>query len=376
MNLLYLTVPSYFDLEISLIRELSKFCNVKVLLIVSPESQKSSAFVLDELKSEADIFSWNSYDSLKKYSSMINPSQWFVANNPDNSLKSGVLLARKINKWIKDAEFVHCTTDCKTMLFCLSTIYAKKNTLYTVHDPIPHNKVSMARKFYINLGYRCFKNLLFLSNSYNDLIKYEFSRYNTFYSKLGIYDFLCTYKCDKIIENKYILFFGRIDKYKGVDVLVNAYLKSSLPANNIKLVIAGKGSLELKECTNKNIVIINRYIENHELASLIKFSLFVVLPYRTVTQSGVLKSAYAFDKPVVATRIGDFATEIIDGKEGILVNPSDEVDLSRGIERMIKSDLSDYSENIHSRYSESGVEGWNKIAQQLYFDTYKVIYEN
>ena len=106
MELLYLTVPSYFDLEISLIRDLSRYCKVKVLVVVSPESQKSSAFVLDKLKDKVGIYPWSSYEGLKKYANMINQEQWFIANNPDNSLISGFLLSRKINRWIKKADFL------------------------------------------------------------------------------------------------------------------------------------------------------------------------------------------------------------------------------------------------------------------------------
>ena len=94
------------------------------------------------------------------------------------------------------------------------------------------------------MGYWCFKNLLFLSQSYKDLIEKEFKRYNIFYSKLGVYDFLNFYETERFVNEDYILFFGRIDKYKGVDILIRAYLKSTLPNRNIKLVIAGKGNID------------------------------------------------------------------------------------------------------------------------------------
>ena len=373
MKLLYLTVPSYFDLEISLIRELSIFCDIKVLVIVSPESQNSSAFVLDELKKEPGVFPWSSFESLKKYSTMIKPEQWFIANNPNNSLISGYRLAKIMKRWIKDADIVHCTTDCKTMLFCLPTIYSKKNTLYTVHDPTPHSVISFARKCYIKLGYICFHNLLFLSQTYHDLIRKEFKNFNVFYSKLGIYDYLCTYQSNRVIDGDYILFFGRIDEYKGVDLLIQSYHNSSLQENSIKLVIAGKGIINCDGIPDRNIILLNRYIRNDELASLIKYSLFVVLPYRTVTQSGVLKSAYAFDKPVVASRVGSFANEIKDGEEGVLVNPSDEKDLCRGLEQMAGENLERMSVKIHNRYSASGEEGWTSIAYNLVQSVYNVI---
>ena len=148
---------------------------------------------------------------------------------------------------------------------------------------------------------------------------------------------------------------------------------SFLPCEGIKLVIAGKGNIGVEiDINNKDIVLLNRYIDNAELASLISNSQFVVLPYRTVTQSGVLKSAYAFNKPVVATRTGDFADEI-HSTEGILVEPSDEESLKEGIERMAQSDINFYSKNISIRYSEDGADGWKQIAYKLMDNVYKDI---
>ena len=84
MKILYLTVPSFFDLEISLIRELKKLVDIKVVMIVSPESMHSSAFSIDKLDERCDIIPATEYRGLEKYANMINLNDWYIANNPDN----------------------------------------------------------------------------------------------------------------------------------------------------------------------------------------------------------------------------------------------------------------------------------------------------
>lgn len=384
-NILYLTVPSFFDLEISLIRELSKECNVKVIMIVSPESIHSSAFNIEKILPDCKLYESADYDGFQQYSHLVDPNRWIIANNPDNSIRSCIKLCVLIKKYIKDGCFdlIHSTTDCKTSLFLFPLLWTIKNKLFTTHDPISHHNYSglgiIRRWLSYDLMFLTYRNLLLLSKSQTkEFVKIYKGKYkNIYYSKLGIYDFLRSLNRERIIKDPYILFFGRIDFYKGVDILIRAYKNSSLPSRNIKLVIAGKGDLTQEmNLIDKNIIVLNRYIENSELASLIKYSLFVVLPYRTVTQSGVLKSAYAFDKPVVATKVGSFIAEIKDGEEGILVNPSDEKDLCRGLEKMACSDLNSFSKRIHLRYSEYGVDGWSAIAHDLVSNVYnKIIQE-
>lgn len=377
-KVLYLTVPSFFDLEISLIRELSNYCDVRVLMIVSPESKRSSAFEINELKSSPGIYQWESYLYLQKYSKLIETQRWLIANNPDNSIHSCWKLASIIKKFIQEEKFdlIHSTTDCKTSLLLVPFLWRFKKTLYTTHDPFPHQQYSRLRKWLsYDLMFLTYKNLLLLSRSLEADFKkvYQGKYKHIYYSKLGVYDFLQSFNGECLVAKPYILFFGRIDYYKGVDILVRAYQNSFLPKQGIKLVIAGKGDVGVViEKNNNNIILYNRYIDNSELASLICNSQFVVLPYRTVTQSGVLKSAYAFNKPVVATRTGDFSDEIRDN-EGILVEPSNADSLKEGIERMTKSNLYFYSKNISNRYTADGLDGWKHIAHDLVNDVYKDI---
>lgn len=371
MKVLYQTVPSFFDLEISLIRELTKLVDLKVVMIVSPASMHSSAFSIESIDSRCDIIPASKYKGMEKYRNMINLDDWYIANNPDNSVIHSLSLAKKIRKFYKDSNFtfLHSTTDCKTALMNIP-FYAKlKNKLYTNHDPIPHRKLSFIADFvrYRILCY-AFKNLLFLSDALLQPFcdRYAFAKENIYFSRLSVYDFLLTYEQKSNRYGDYILFFGRIDEYKGVDLLIDAYNKSKVADLGIKLIIAGKGEVEYSDKElSRGIILINRYINNDELANLIRHCKFVVLPYRSATQSGCVMSAFAFNKPILATRVGDLPNEVFDNVTGFLAAPNSVDDLCDKIEKMCSINLVKLTSNIEKRFAEESEYSWATISRSI-----------
>ena len=371
MKILYITVPSFFDLEVSLIRELSKFVDINVLLVVSPQSLKSSAFSINQLPQQCDIISAENFDELQKYKDVLDEKKWFVACNPDNSLKSCLKLSRKIKNFIKSNHYdlLHTTSCCKTLLFLTPFLYYFKKTLLTVHDPIPHGKISWFENFFRRkLFFHANKNLLFLSKALlNPFCKeYGINQDHIFFSALSVYDVLTRYNVGENIYGNYILFFGRIKPYKGVDLLIDAFEKSGLPMKGAKLVIAGKGEISHEQQNlDKNIILINRFIENAELANLIYHCRYVVLPYLTATQSGCVMSAFAFNKPVLATNVGDLPLTIENKKTGLICKENDEKALCEALLEMYSMNLEDLEQNIKGKYQENGAFSWNSIARRL-----------
>jgi len=65
----------------------------------------------------------------------------------------------------------------------------------------------------------------------------------------------------------------------------------------------------------------------------------LVLPYKEIFQSGVLFLAYSFGLPVIATDVGSFREDIVEGYTGFLCKPSDPIDMARAIEAYFASDL-------------------------------------
>ena len=99
MKILYITIPSYFDLEISLIRELSRYVEIKVLMIVSPISKQSSAFNISELPTGANILSFNDVPELHKYKRNVDLNLWNLASVSSNTIKEFFYLSKKIRNF-------------------------------------------------------------------------------------------------------------------------------------------------------------------------------------------------------------------------------------------------------------------------------------
>jgi D-inositol-3-phosphate glycosyltransferase len=151
---------------------------------------------------------------------------------------------------------------------------------------------------------------------------------------------------------KAILFFGRIRPYKGIEYLLDAFrLLSTDERANYRLIVAGepkKGSEEylreiqqsVKRDFNQGQVILRiQFIPDEEMELYLKGADVLVLPYKEIFQSGVLFLAYSFGLPVVATDVGSFREEIVEGSTGFLCKPGDPAELAKAIETYFASDL-------------------------------------
>lgn len=137
---------------------------------------------------------------------------------------------------------------------------------------------------------------------------------------LGAHIPKCSPSCPKEIEDLqggFNLFFGIIDRYKGIDTLLRNYIKSE---THTPLVIAGSGKIleeERKQIDqDPRIFLINRYITDEEMIYLFMNSQFVITPYRDATQSGIIPIAYKFGKPVVSSNVKGLTQFIEDNKTG------------------------------------------------------------
>ncbi len=133
-----------------------------------------------------------------------------------------------------------------------------------------------------------------------------------------------------ISDEKIILFFGFVREYKGLKYLLEA-MPAILKAVKVKLLIAGEFWDDKQDYIdlidnlniNDNVKIKDEYIPNEEIPSYFYASDIVVLPYTSVTGSGLVQLAYGFNKPVVVSNIGALSQIVIDKKTGFLVQPED-----------------------------------------------------
>jgi len=127
----------------------------------------------------------------------------------------------------------------------------------------------------------------------------------------------------------YILFFGFIREYKGLDLLIKAFANERFRKLQVKLLIAGefyidgKPYLELidKLGLKENIILRTEFIENSDIVYYFCASDIVAQPYKDATQSGVTQIAYHFEKPMLTTNVGGLSEMVPDGKVGFVVAP-------------------------------------------------------
>jgi glycosyltransferase involved in cell wall biosynthesis len=153
-----------------------------------------------------------------------------------------------------------------------------------------------------------------------------------------------------------LLFFGRITAYKGLDVLLRAFLNLR-QEREIKLLIVGSGSLApyaylLRDM--KGIEIVNRWIGEDEIPGFFKQASIVILPYTSASQSGVITIAASFAKPVVAAEVGGIVEQIDHGRTGLLVPPASVIDLESAIRLLLDGPerARDMGENLRMDFLE------------------------
>jgi D-inositol-3-phosphate glycosyltransferase len=131
---------------------------------------------------------------------------------------------------------------------------------------------------------------------------------------------------------RYILFFGFIREYKGLDLLLKAFADGRLVNSNFKLIVAGEFYCDpkpyydlIKEHQLENKVILSSdFIPDSEVLDYFCAADLVVQPYKSATQSGVTQIAYHFNKPMIITDVGGLAEFVPDGKVGYVVKPEPE----------------------------------------------------
>lgn len=130
-------------------------------------------------------------------------------------------------------------------------------------------------------------------------------------------------------EFSYLLFFGFIRAYKGLDLLLEAFADKRLRVRKLKLIIAGEfyeSDTLYKEIIQKNVIgndilLYDRFIKEDEVAAFFCAADLIVQPYRSATQSGVTQIAYHFEKPMLVTDVGGLSEIVTDGKCGYVVKP-------------------------------------------------------
>lgn len=170
-----------------------------------------------------------------------------------------------------------------------------------------------------------------------------------------------------------VLFFGNIEVYKGLDVLLKAFAR--LPetvSRKARLVVAGRPGCDmsvLKQLAS-SLGIQDRvewklgFIPEQEVAGLFRSAAIVALPYLEIDQSGVLLTAIGFERPIVATRVGGIPETIQDGVHGALVEPGDVEGLAAAIGTMLGDPGARHSAEKALHALRTGPLSWDRAASE------------
>lgn len=174
--------------------------------------------------------------------------------------------------------------------------------------------------------------------------------------------------------DKVLLFFGNIAPYKGLDILIDAL--QAVP--ECRLIVAGrvkKGCDVYWQEIQRAIVtkglaerVIQKldFIPDEDVEVYFKAADVAVLPYRAISQSGVLFLSYNFGLPVVATDVGGFGESVEEGVTGYICRPNDSADLARAIACYFDSPLFRTLEERRKTIIEEVTRNhsWNRIAEE------------
>ena len=127
-------------------------------------------------------------------------------------------------------------------------------------------------------------------------------------------------------DYNYILFFGLIREYKGLDLLLDAFANVDTKGKKLKLLVAGefydnqeKYLAQIKKLGIKDDVIIHdHFIPNNQVRYYFSACDLVAQTYHRATQSGIMQIAIQFEKPIIVTNVGGLKEIIQDTKHGYI----------------------------------------------------------
>lgn len=177
---------------------------------------------------------------------------------------------------------------------------------------------------------------------------------------------------DAIAKNRNrFLFFGRIEKYKGIEVLIDAFRIAKQLNSKISLSIVGDGPIDTKlkkQIKELDINLVNRWVSDDELTEIIIKHGVMIMPYLSATQSGVAGVAIGNGLPSIATSVGALPEQIVEGKNGLIIPPGDANALAEAMLNISKDYVLAYKMAEEACVIASTVYSWESIGYQLIKD--------
>ena len=377
LKIAYFSGRMFSDVDLSFLMVAKDLAEIDYYVPVFKNYYKGAAFNIQKPFPKFGIFPASElYPELTPCSRLIDANRFFVVNSfaahawQPHNLWLYVKFVWRLRKY----DVIHITDFPK--YFEIPLYFLRKKIVLTVHDPIPHSTekcnaplVLKARKW----GFRLLNHFIILNAAQKEecVALNHLEKKHIYDSRLGRYDYLRMYERQHTngAKGDYFLFFGQIASNKGIDYLLEAMKMVHEQYPQMRLIVAGKGKypFDISEYQQLDYIEFrNRFIPDDELAELIQGAYCAVCPYKDATQSGVVMSAFAFNKPIIATNVGGLPEQVEHNKYGLIVPPCDVEALAKAMIHLLShpEKLQEYADNIERDYSE-GPKSWKEIAKGL-----------
>jgi len=178
-------------------------------------------------------------------------------------------------------------------------------------------------------------------------------------------------------DKRYLLFFGLIRDYKGLDLMLDVWanLRKNGRMDDKKLIVAGEFYTDKTKYIQQteslgiidDVLWHDHFIRDEDVKYYFSASDVLVQPYKSATQSGVTQIAYQFETPVIVTNVGGLSEIVSDGQVGFVVEP-DILSIAQAIEKIYENNrLQQMAENM---VSEKRQFSWEYFSEQL-----EILYE-
>ena len=305
-------------------------------------------------------------------------SQQVNSCNPLNWFKVGRRICKMQPDLLITCYWMAFFAPCYSIIERIAKRNGKTRTIALVHNMIPHEPSILDKLFapfyvrstdgFIALSESVVQDIDHLDQNNKPKTSYPHPIYDHYGEQMSKEEACQALNLNP--ENQYMLFFGLVRAYKGLDLLLDAFgkVKDQLP--NLQLIIAGefyededkyRAQISNNQLTNK-VIIKNEFIADADLRKYFGAADLIVQPYKTATQSGVTQVAFHFEKPMLVTNVGGLGEIVHDHKMGYAVEPNADA---------IAAALTDYY--IHSRqavYTEYLIKqkdnySWSKLAESF-----------
>lgn len=256
--------------------------------------------------------------------------------NPFNWLRIGLKIRKKKPDLLILKYWIPFFSPCLGTISRIVRTNKHTKVIVIIDNLIPHESRigdNILNKYFVN----SVDGFVTMSKSvFNDLNKFDVYKkktltvhplYDNFGEIISKDDAIAHLDLDK--NYRYILFFGIIREYKGLDILLEAFSDNYFIDQNIKLIVAGEfyedaasyHALIEKYKLSKSVILENNFIPDNEVVNYFCAADIIVQPYKNATQSGVTQIAYHFEKPMLVTDVGGLKEIVPHNKVGYVCRP-------------------------------------------------------